>query len=245
MRKNNGMFNSKYRRNNKVSKLITISLYIILAAFICSGGVILYFSNLLGDNLVRSASLEVDRITSIIINNSVRKYLNNNRDLDIVEVIRNDNKIEVIRYNTNNVNKISYDISNSIEQDINYMILGEFDKIDFSLSKITDSYYDKIDDGLVLGISVGNLTGSSLLANVGPRIPLKIEVVSNVNVNVKNKITEYGMNNALMEVFIEISVNPVIVMPFMSREIEVVNTFPLVTELIQGEIPDSYFRNND
>ena len=226
---------------NKNNKIFTISLYILLAGFICAGLVIWYFGNLLGDNLIRSAELEVNRITSIIINNSVRKYLSANEVLDVVEIIRNGEKIEVIRYNTMNVNRISMDISNSIEQDINYMILGEFDKIDFSLSKITDSYYERIDDGLVLGISVGNITGNSLLANVGPRIPLKIEMVSNVNVDINNKITEYGMNNALMEVFIEISVSPVIVMPFMSEEINVVSKIPLVTELIQGEIPEGYF----
>ena len=228
----------------KKKKIFTISLYILLLGFVCAGFVIWYFGNLLGDNLVRSAALEVNRITSIIVNNSVRKYLADNDNLDIVDIVRNKERIEVIRYNTTSVNRISMDISNSIEQDINYMILGEFDKIDFSLSKITDSYYDKIDDGLVLGISIGNIMGNSLLANVGPRIPLKIEMVSNFKVEIKNKITEYGMNNALMEVFIEISVNPVIVMPFMSNEISVVNTVPLVTEIIHGEIPDSYFGNS-
>lgn len=218
-------------------------IYILLIAFICACLVIYYFSNLLGDNLVKSACLEVNRITSIIVNNGVRKYLSNNDNLNVIDIVRNEDRIEVIRYNTVAVNRVSMDISNSIEQDINYMILGELDKIDFSLSKITDSYYESIDNGLVLGISIGNITGSSLLANIGPRIPLKIEMVSNVNVEIENKITEYGMNNALMEVFIKITVNPVIVMPFLSKEINVVNKIPLVTEIIQGEIPDSYFGN--
>ena len=221
--------------------MFTISLYILLSAFTCSSLVIWYFGNLLGDNLIRSAELEVNRFTSIIVNNSVRKYLNENQDIEVVEIIRNGDRIEVIRYNTGVVNEISMDISNAIEQDINYMITGDFERIDFSSSKISASYYDKIDDGLVLGISIGNITGNSLLANVGPRIPLKIEMVSNVNVEIKNEVTEYGMNNALMEVFLEITVNPVIVMPFMSEEIKVVNKVPLSTEIIQGEIPEGYF----
>ena len=225
----------------KKNKIFTISLYILLIAFIMALFVIYYFSTFIGPGLIKSASLEVNRITSIIINNGVRKYLSNNSELEIVDILRNGEKIEVIRYNTENVNKISMDISNSIEQDINYLILGDLEKIDFSLSKISDSYYDRIDNGLVFGISIGNITGNSLLANIGPIIPLKIEMVSNVNVEVKNKITEYGMNNALMEVFIEIKVSPVIVMPFLSKEISVINKVPLVTEIIQGDIPDSYF----
>jgi len=231
------------KRNNRFTNIFSFSIYIFLFGIICACLVIYYFSGLVKDGLIRSATLEVNRITSIIVNNGVRKYLNTNRDLDIIDIVRNEGKIEIIRYNTTNVNKISMDISNSIEQDINYMILGDFDKIDFSLSKITDSYYDKIDDGLVLGVSIGNITGNSFLANVGPRIPLKLEMVSNVNVEIKNEITEYGMNNALMEVYIEISVNPVIVMPFMSKEINVVNKIPIITEIIQGDIPDSYFNS--
>lgn len=232
---------NKSIKKKKKNYLVTICLYIFLFAFICACFVIYYFSNLLGDNLVKSACLEVNRITSIIVNNGVRKYLSDNKDINVVDIVRNDDRVEVIRYNTSAVNKISMDISNSIEQDINYLILGDLEKIDFSLSKISDNYYDRIDNGLILGISIGNITGNSLLANIGPRIPLKLEMVSNVNVEVKNKITEYGMNNALMEVFIEIQVNPVIVMPFLSKEISVINKVPLVTEIIQGEIPDSYF----
>ena len=229
----------------KKNKIFTISLYILLIAFIMALFVIYYFSTFIGPGLIKSASLEVNRITSIIINNGVRKYLSNNSELEIVDIIRNGEKIEVIRYNTENVNKISMDISNSIEQDINYLIMGDLEKIDFSLSKITDSYYEAIDNGLVLGVSIGNITGNSFLANVGPRIPLKLELVSNVNVNIENKITEYGMNNALMEIFIEITVSPVIVMPFVSEEITVVNRIPIVTEIIQGDIPDSYFNGNN
>lgn len=229
----------------KKNKIFTISLYILLIAFIMALFVIYYFSTFIGPGLIKSASLEVNRVTSIIINNGVRKYLSNNSELEIVDIIRNGEKIEVIRYNTENVNKISMDISNSIEQDINYLIMGDLEKIDFSLSKITDSYYEAIDNGLVLGVSIGNITGNSFLANVGPRIPLKLELVSNVNVNIENKITEYGMNNALMEIFIEITVSPVIVMPFVSEEITVVNRIPIVTEIIQGDIPDSYFNGNN
>ena len=120
----------------KKKKIFTISLYILLLGFVCAGFVIWYFGNLLGDNLVRSAALEVNRITSIIVNNSVRKYLADNDNLDIVDIVRNKERIEVIRYNTTSVNRISMDISNSIEQDINYLIMGDLEKIDFSLSSI-------------------------------------------------------------------------------------------------------------
>ena len=218
-------------RKNKRSKnkLLVISLYILLFGFIVSFGIINYFGNLLGDNLIRSASLEVNRITSIIINNSVRRYLSSNDKLGIVDIIRNGERIELIRYNTSNVNKISMDISDLVLEDINYLALGEFEKIDFVLPNITEKYYKEISDGIVFGISIGNIFNNNFLANIGPRIPLKMNLNGNVDVEIKNEITEYGMNNALMEIYIEISVNPVFVMPFMSKEISVINNVTLVT----------------
>ena len=118
---------------------------------------------------------------------------------------------------------------------------SKLEKINFILPNVTEQYYTEISDGIVLGISIGNIFNNNFMANIGPRIPLKLNMISNVEVEVKNSITEYGMNNALMEVYVEVRVTPVIVMPFLSKEIEVVEKIPLVTEIIQGEIPDSYF----
>lgn len=227
----------------KKKNLFTVLIYILLVAFVLAGFIIYYFNKLLSPALIKSASYNVERITSVVVSNCVRKYLSRGDvNFDLVEVIKgSDDRVEFIRYNASNVNKISMDISDLVLEDINYMVLGEFEKINFILPNVTEQYYTEISDGIVLGISIGNIFNNNFMANIGPRIPLKLNMISNVEVEVKNSITEYGMNNALMEVYVEVRVTPVIVMPFLSKEIEVVEKIPLVTEIIQGEIPDSYF----
>lgn len=230
----------------KKKKLVTILLYIFLLAFILASFVIYYFNKLLGPSLIKSASITVEKITSVIVSNCVKKYLiDEGSVINLVEIIRNDEgKVQFVRYDTSNVNKISMDISDLVLEDINYLALGEFEKIDFVLPNITEKYYKEISDGIVFGISIGNIFNNNFLANIGPRIPLKMNLNGNVDVEIKNKITEYGMNNALMEIYIEVRVRPVIVMPFLSNEIDIVNRIPLVTEIIQGEIPEGYFSSN-
>ena len=229
----------------KKKRLVTISIYVFVLAFGVACFVIYYFNKLLAPSLIKSASITVEKITSVIVSNCVKKYLiDDGVDMDLVEIIRDsDGNVEFVRYNTSNVNKISMDISDLVLEDINYLALGEFEKIDFVLPNITEKYYKEISDGIVFGISIGNIFNNNFLANVGPRIPLKMNLNGNVDVEIKNKITEYGMNNALMEVYIEIRVRPVIVMPFLSREIDIVNKIPLITEIIQGDIPSNYFSN--
>ena len=229
----------------KKNKLFSFMLYIFLFAFLCSFVVIWYFNKLIGPSLIKSACITVEKITSVIVSNCVKKYLiDDGIDMDLIEIIRDsDDKVEFVRYKTDEVNKISMDISDLVLEDINYLALGEFEKIDFVLPNITEKYYKEISDGIVFGISMGNIFNNNFLANIGPRIPLKMNLNGNVDVQIKNKITEYGMNNALMEVYIEIRVRPVIVMPFLSREIDIVNKIPLITEIIQGDIPSNYFSN--
>lgn len=233
------------KKKIKKNKLFTVCLYILLSAFIVAGFVIYYFNNLLSPALIKSASISVEKITSVIVSNCVKKYLvDDGVDMNLVEIIRDDNgRVQFVRYDTASVNKISMEISDLVLEDINYLALGEFEKIDFILPNITEKYYREISDGIIFGISIGNIFNNNFLANIGPRIPLKMNLNGNVDVEIKNKITEYGMNNALMEIYIEVRVRPVIVMPFLSEEIDIVNTIPLVTEIIQGEVPDNYLGN--
>lgn len=227
----------------KKKKLFTIFLYIFLTAFITASLIIYYFNRLLTPALIKSASITVEKITSVIISNCVKKYLiEEGVDMNLVDIIKDDNgKVQFIKYNTNEVNKISMDISDLVLDDINHLALGEFEKIDFILPNITEKYYQEISDGIIFGISIGNIFNNNFLANIGPRIPLKMNLNGNVDVEIKNQITEYGMNNALMEIYIEIQARPIIIMPFLSEEIEITNKIPLVTEIIQGEIPEGYF----
>jgi len=39
-----------------------------------------------------------------------------------------------------------------------------------------------------------------LLSNLGPKIPVKFDLVGEVIINIETKITNYGINNAMMEI---------------------------------------------
>ena len=52
------------------------------------------------------------------------------------------------------------------------------------------------------------------------------------------------MNNALIEINIELEATTVIHMPFLSKKVTVKNTIPLTMEIIKGNIPSYYLGNN-
>ena len=200
-----------------------------------------YFRNKLGKGLIKCAEDEVEKITTIVMNNCLNKYIKNNNEEDLLNIKRNSqNEIELINYNTKNANIMTTTITKMLENDLAYMVKGEFNKINLDLKNISEDYYTKINDGVIFYVSTGSATGNSLLANIGPKIPLKLSLVENVSTNLSTKITEYGINNAMIEVFINLKANITINMPFLSKRITVKNRIPIDIHLIQGSIPSYY-----
>ena len=58
--------------------------------------------------------------------------------------------------------------------------------------------------------------------------------------NISSSVREYGINNALIEIRINIRVNMIIYMPYVTREITIKSSMPIVTRIIQGSIPKYY-----
>lgn len=179
------------------------------------------------------------------MNNTIRKYIEQEDNLTLLKIERNtNNEIERIQYDTKILNQTKIEITTLLETDLEYMVKGKFNEIDLNLNKLSDEYYEKTKDGILFTVSMGSATGNSLLANIGPKIPLNLKVVGDVLTQIDSKITEYGMNNALIEINLTLEATTVIHMPFLSKKVTVKNTIPLTMEIIQGNIPDYYLGNN-
>jgi len=225
--------------------IATLCLYIVFIAFLYSIVFIYYFKNKLGPRLIECAENEVKRITNLVMNNCIQKYISeNNNTKELLEIIRNyDNTIQLIRYNTEEVNQMKVKITSQLEDDLSNMTKGDFEKINLNLNNISDDYYSKINDGIIFMVSVGSATGNSLLSNLGPKIPLNLTLIEEVTANIDTKITEYGLNNAMVEVYMKLEATTIIHMPFLSKKVHIQNNIPIAMEIIQGSVPE-YYPNN-
>ncbi len=87
----------------------------------------------------------------------------------------------------------------------------------------------------------GIVTNNALLSNLGPKIPVKFELVGDVISNIDTKITNYGINNAMIEISVNVQLNEQIILPFISKRISYTTNIPIAIKLIQGTIPNYYF----
>ena len=189
--------------------------------------------------LMNYAELETKKLSSIVINRAVNKQLANGMNIDeMFNIIKNDNgEIATIDFNPAIVNKVLNTTTNVVLINLKAIEEGNIDFIelpDILISK------DKLKNGIIYEIPLGTITNSGFLSNLGPKIPIKLNIIGSVESNVKTNIKEYGINNALVEIYIRISVTEQINVPFISKRVTVTSDIPVALKVIQGSVPKYY-----
>ena len=95
--------------------------------------------------------------------------------------------------------------------------------------------------GVFYEIPIGVVFNNPLLSNLGPKIPVKFTLMGEVISNVETQITNYGINNALLQTNINIKLTEKVLLPISSKEINVEYNIPISLKMIQGAIPNYYF----
>ncbi|MDF2720097.1 MAG: sporulation protein, partial [Paenibacillus sp.] len=90
-------------------------------------------------------------------------------------------------------------------------------------------------------IPVGQAMDSAIIASFGPKIPIKFTPVGAVKVDLSTRQQDAGINMILVEVYIRITAEVAIIIPFDS-EPEVVETeIPISYVLVVGDVPMYYY----
>ena len=191
--------------------------------------------------LMNYAELETKKLSSIVINRAVNKQLANGMNIDeMFNIIKNDNgEIATIDFNPAIVNKVLNTTTNVVLINLKAIEEGNIDFIELPDILISNDK-DKLKNGIIYEIPLGTITNSGFLSNLGPKIPIKLNIIGSVESNVKTNIKEYGINNALVEIYIRISVTEQINVPFISKRVTVTSDIPVALKVIQGSAPKYY-----
>ena len=191
--------------------------------------------------LMNYAVLETKKLSSIVINRAVNKQLANGMNIDeMFNIIKNDNgEIATIDFNPAIVNKVLNTTTNVVLINLKAIEEGNIDFIELPDILISNDK-DKLKNGIIYEIPLGTITNSGFLSNLGPKIPIKLNIIGSVESNVKTNIKEYGINNALVEIYIRISVTEQINVPFISKRVTVTSDIPVALKVIQGSVPKYY-----
>ncbi|HZK25790.1 MAG TPA: sporulation protein YunB [Oscillospiraceae bacterium] len=90
-----------------------------------------------------------------------------------------------------------------------------------------------------ISIPFGQVFNSYLLANVGPRIPVKISPRGVINTNLIDKFESAGINQVRHKIYLEVQAEMQVVIPLMADKINVSTTILLVDAIYPGEVPNT------
>ncbi len=223
---------------NKINILIiTITMIIIGVVFVFN-----FINKKASTVIMNYASLEAKKLSSIIINKAISKHITEKiAPEDLFTITKDSNgEIKSIDFNSNVVNKFLTETTNSIQINLRNIEKGEIDALEFSDSVLVD--YDKknLKNGIIYEVSSGLIFNNALLSNIGPKIPVKISLLGDATSNVSSKVKNYGINNALIEVFVNISIKEKVILPFYKKTIKIDSKVPVAIKLVTGTVPKYY-----
>lgn len=227
----------KKHKDKKNIKVIIIFLTIISLLFS-----IYYVNKRISASLKSYSKIEVDKFLNIIVAELLKDKVLKDIDTDkIIEVYKNnDNDIVYANFNNEEVNKILSDSITLIQNSLVDIENGKTNNL--VLPDSIYSKYNKLDEGIIIEVPTGTLINNSLFYNVGPKIPIKVQMLGAVKGNIKTLIKEYGINNSMVNIKMVISITEQLVLPVSTEKIKLEIEIPIATKLIQGKIP-TYYQN--
>ncbi len=233
------------KAKKKKKHLILKLLVIIIIGVFCASLLIKYFSNKAAPFFMSYAESETRKLTTLIINKAVTKQIANDfNEEDLFDIIKdNEGRVQIITYNSKNVTKILNSITSLVQLNLKAIEEGNIDLLELPDDTLNNYDSNLLEKGIIYEIPFGAISNSSLLSNVGPKIPVKFNLIGDVVSGIDTNIKEYGINNALLEVGVSINVTTRINLPFVSDEITVSTIIPISMKIIEGSIPNFYAGN--
>ncbi len=164
--------------------------------------------------------LKAQELTTRAVNQAVSIVLENGVEYTDLISIREDieGNITMMQANTMTMNKVASDVALTIQEHL----------------KQIKTASDRI--------PLGNALGSQLLAQYGPKIKITVTPLGMVDVNFGTEFEQSGINQTRHRIFLIITTNVRVIVPFSSKPIEVISYVPLAETIIVGRVPHNYFQ---
>lgn len=221
----------KKRKNLKISKVI----YVVVA-------LIFFFTYILFNLYSKVTSDKLIDVAFIKLNEFMEGFLSNNINFDL---LKDDVMKDIIVINKNKEGEILY-------------VTYDMDQAYYALEVVTQELETAISDlengnksvksrnivsgGKGIALRMPFFTGSSsvFLSNLGPSVYVPVNFVGSVLTNIKTKITDYGINNALVEIYVTIELKTDLISPVSEKTNKIEYNVLVASSVINGRVPEVY-----
>jgi sporulation protein YunB len=194
--------------------------------------------------LINIAETKTKQFATMAIQAAVNKRINDDLDSEQIVTIEKDDQgnIASIGWNSKVVNRVLRQSTERVQ-----LYLQNIEAGTVPPPGTPPGVEIEMEDGSIAGspiieyIPLGEATNNVLLANLGPKVPVRFNIIGNVKSDVVKKISEFGINNSMIEISVHMDVNMRVVIPFATETVSVSTDIPIDVRVINGEVP--YFYN--
>ena len=221
----------KKRKNLKISKVI----YIVVA-------LIFFFTYILFNLYSKITSDKLIDVAFIKLNEFMESFLSNNINFDL---LKDDVMKDIIVINKNKEGEILY-VSYDMDQAY-YALEVVTQELETAISDLENGNKSLKSRNIVSGgkgiaLKMPFFTGSSsvFLSNLGPSVYVPVNFVGSVLTNIKTKITDYGINNALVEIYVTVELKTDLISPISEKTNKIDYDVLVASTVINGRVPEVY-----
>mgnify|MGYP000869556650 CR=1 FL=1 len=206
----------RYKTYSPKKKKI-ILFFIIMLVFIIMLYLYMYIEKNIRPKIKAMSEIKARLIATQAINDAISKKIQMNAFKDLVN-IKTDNmgRVTMVQANTSEMNRIAVETSLYIQE-----VLENISEED-------------------LYIPMGNILGSQIFADKGPKLRIKIQPAGTVKVNFATEFLEAGINQTRLKIYLKVDTGVQIIMPFAENEIDVSTNVAVSETIIVGDVPESY-----
>lgn len=215
-----------------MKKKLGIFLLIMLIVVILAIVVLKTINDKIAPVVMDYSKTEIKRLASTIINRSVNYDLLDNNLMDKLFIVTKNSGEEIITVtlDSNIVNQITDKISDACEDNLRLIEEGKYEALKRKFNIGEEYFY----------VPSGIIFNNSVLSQIGPKIPINLKVIGNVTSGITTEVKDYGINNSLITISVEIQVEMMVILPFSSDYVSITNYVPIAIKLIQGKVPQFY-----
>jgi len=231
----------RIKLNQKTSK-INFIIYTIIGIIISIFLLFHYINKKVSPILLDYAEMESKKLASIIVSKAINNEIAKELTVENLFVITksDDGEIKTIDFNPVLVNQLLLKATTTVQTNLKYLEDGEIDKLELGENTLINYDPDNLREGIFYKIPLGTIFNNSLLANLGPKIPVRFSLIGDIVANIVSDVKNYGINNALIDVKIVLKLNQKVILPIASRNITVEVSIPLAIKIVQGVVPEYY-----
>ena len=211
-------------KTKKVNKhKLELYIFIIIAITFL---LIKQYNQLISNKIINIAETKIEEITNLYVKKDI--------------VPQNVDANELIKIYTNDEGEIlTVDIDSSYANKIMVEVIGKIQNNIFAM-EFNDELLKKHNNTTYLSVPLFIAYDGTLLSSMGPKIPIKLSFYEHAFGNIDVELTNYGINNCLVKIYLSVSLEQKIYIPYKDEKNYKKFDLLIGSKIINGQVPTVY-----